>query len=544
MKKTFLLSISIFIAFVVMAQQPVSYEDVKGVLPQLTQYEVPEFNMEKIEQEDAVRLEETGIENIGRVVYRSLNMKNCGVWTTFDDGSKLWRFQYHSKGAEGTCVYFDNYHVPEGGEVFLYSADKSYFIGPIGSEENNEHGKFVTDIVPGETAILEYYQPADVVGNVSLDILGFGHFYKGIYESNLSDFDKLSDPCEVDVNCPEGDGWENQRDAVVRLRMTDGNLIFYCSGTMVNNTSQDCRQYLLTALHCVNNLSAENLLLLKVHFNYERAGCGEGDTITSHNLTGVLLRANSNDNGGVNGSDFALLEVEDEINPDWNIYLAGWDAGSGGTTGGVGIHHPDGDIKKISTFTSSLSTISTPNAIGAYWEVVWAPTVTNHGVTEGGSSGSALFNTDKQIVGTLTSGASTCETPYESDLYGKMSYHWTGNPNTDDQKLKVWLDPENSGAMTLDGISLNDCLAVDVDEIVYEDIAIYPNPTDGYLSFNFSNKKIEKVQVFNSLGKLVLEKFFENNSGGLDLSALPDGVYYLTFTSDKKYQLTKKITKL
>ena len=48
-------------------------------------------------------------------------------------------------------------------------------------------------------------------------------------------------------------------------------------------------------------------------------------------------------------------------------------------------------------------------------------TSNGHGVTEGGSSGSPIFNQSKRIVGQLSGGSSTCNSPNYSDLYGKMS---------------------------------------------------------------------------------------------------------------------------
>lgn len=538
--KKFLFSVLFLTSLSLLAQQPISYDGNLN-LQKLTTYSVAAFDMDKIDQEDNQVMQEKGIENIGRVSYESLNKDNNGTWTTLADGSKLWRLEYTSKGAEGTCVYFDFYNIPEGGEVYLSSADKSYSIGPFGSEENNDHGKFVTDVVPGETAVLEYYQPADVVGEARIDIMGFGHFYKGVYESNEDDFSKVADPCEVDVNCPEGDGWEDQRDAVVRLRMTDGQFIFYCSGSMVNNTAQDCKKYILTALHCVEDFTDDNLLLLKVRFNYSTAGCAEGAQTTSHNRTGVFLRADSNGGGGQSGSDFALLEVEDEVPESWNTYYAGWDVSGLGATSGVGIHHPAGDRKKISTFISPLITTTWASAFGAHWRVVWAETETEHGVTEGGSSGSPIFNPDKRIVGTLTGGGSFCETPFSPDSYGKMSYHWESNPNSATQKLKVWLDPGNTGLTTLDGL---DCDPVDIEEVLFNDISIYPNPTNNNVSIEFIDTKINNLKVFNSLGVLVKDINVGGNQLTLDMKDYPTGIYYLTFTSDKGYQLTKKVTKL
>ena len=90
---------------------------------------------------------------------------------------------------------------------------------------------------------------------------------------------------------------------------------------------------------------------------------------------------------------------------------------------------------------------------GSHWGVDWVSTANGHGVTEGGSSGAPLFDNAGRIVGTLTGGGSFCsQVPNtDTDAYGKVSYHWTNNPNAANEKLGVWLDPGNTGTLTFDG---------------------------------------------------------------------------------------------
>ena len=104
------------------------------------------------------------------------------------------------------------------------------------------------------------------------------------------------------------------------------------------------------------------------------------------------------------GSDFVLCEVNQPIPEEWQPYYAGWDASGYNGTSGVSIHHPNGDRKKISTFTSPLTSGSwSPwTSTNAHWRVIWSPTETDHGVTEGGSSGSPIFEENHRIIGTLT----------------------------------------------------------------------------------------------------------------------------------------------
>jgi len=87
---------------------------------------------------------------------------------------------------------------------------------------------------------------------------------------------------------------------------------------------------------------------------------------------------------------------------------------------------------------------------------VWSGTENGHGVTEGGSSGSPIFNSGGQIVGQLTGGGSFCNEVQpggqnQPDFYGKMSYNWTSNGNTDIVELENFLDPGNTGLTELGG---------------------------------------------------------------------------------------------
>ncbi|MBT8260841.1 MAG: T9SS type A sorting domain-containing protein, partial [Bacteroidia bacterium] len=77
------------------------------------------------------------------------------------------------------------------------------------------------------------------------------------------------------------------------------------------------------------------------------------------------------------------------------------------------------------------------------------------GDTEGGSSGSALFNNNGQVIGKLSGGvAIDCLVNFEDNfnLYGKMSYSWDSNGTIAAFRLKDWLDPDDTGAVTLDGV--------------------------------------------------------------------------------------------
>src|SRR5690606_13410383 len=147
-------------------------------------------------------------------------------------------------------------------------------------------------------------------------------------------------------------------------------------------------------------------------------------------------------------------------------YYLGWDRSGNAGAGGVGIHHPSGDIKKIATYTISPSNSDCFNLIfdGTYyananfWKIKWASTTNRHSVTEGGSSGSPLINSNGKVIGQLF-GAGNCPDPNCADPtddvgnYGKFSVSWTGGGATDNRRrLDYWLNPGGGTVPnTLDG---------------------------------------------------------------------------------------------
>jgi hypothetical protein len=76
------------------------------------------------------------------------------------------------------------------------------------------------------------------------------------------------------------------------------------------------------------------------------------------------------------------------------------------------------------------------------------------GTTEQGSSGCALFDTDKNVIGTLTGGEATCKSPVY-DYFERFSNAWDYKPDSAKQ-LKYWLDPLKTGTEVLNGAQFNE----------------------------------------------------------------------------------------
>ncbi|MDZ4821973.1 MAG: trypsin-like peptidase domain-containing protein [Flavobacteriales bacterium] len=556
MKKLFT-TLCICFSLGMIAQFPVGYGLHPGFQNNIPLMELGTFDHAALLAEDTEIENNGGRTNNGRLIPINLN-ENDGLWSTLPDGSRLWQLRVRSTDALGLNVYFSGYHVPVGATMWMYNTSLTMFDGPYNHTDNNTHGHMCAGYVTGDEAIIEYHEPYGVVGTPGLEIRAIGHFYRYVYHDQD---DRGSEFCEVDVNCPEGDLWQPEKDAVVRLLIVDGNFMGLCSGAFVNTIQMDCRPYILTALHCALGVSDEDFLDLSVRFNYEKSGCGTGAALSTHNKVGVFHRADSDDGGGQQGSDFLLIELEDEIPDSFTPFFAGFNATGTGSESGVCIHHPAGSAKKISTYEDNLSSV-TYGSPGSHWEVEWVETETEWGVTEPGSSGSPLFNAAHQLVGHLTGGLSCCVPgacndnssatgPNKPDYYGKVSKDWDGNPNPTNWKLKEWLDPEGTGIEVMFGSYINEGLenpcGVDVgirNEIKFEDVQVQPTASSGLVNiFCPAWHTVEVVNLFDATGSLVMNFSLKANSTTLDISHLTTGFYYITFIHTGGSHITKKISK-
>ncbi|MEM1177748.1 MAG: hypothetical protein AAGM22_05355 [Acidobacteriota bacterium] len=370
-----------------------------------------------------------------------LTPKDRGTWDLTDDGQLRWRLRIESEGALTLNLGFTRYRMPKDGSLFVYAPDKEHQIRPFTAADNEKHGQLWTPILPGDKTYLEVRLPVEQEHELDLELTRVLYGYKPFGRS------QKSGSCNVDVVCPEGDGWRDEIRSVAVIGTGGGT---FCSGFMVNNTAQDLKPYFMTAFHC--GISAGAAPSLVVYWNYENSTCrppgspqsgqpGDGDLTQFQ--TGSTLRAQGS------ASDFTLVELDDDPDNAWDVHWAGWDRSTGDFSGAIAIHHPSTDEKRISFENEPTTTTSylqdTAPGDGTHvrvedWDV---------GTTEGGSSGSPLFSPAGHVIGQLHGGFAACGNDLE-DWYGRVDVSWVGG-GTAATRLSDWLDPTNSGVMTLDG---------------------------------------------------------------------------------------------
>jgi hypothetical protein len=457
MKKIYVSVLLVLLCAVMHAQQSVGGSPLSFILSDIEnqEFEIREFSSldsEEIEQEDIDRENSGKLELFSRYIESNLTLQNSGTYYTFENGDRVWRLKITAREAQALNFLYDHFYLATNSILHIYSADKSMVLGGFTSANNKSSELFASGNILGESVVIELFEPLSDYGQNRVSIEKIGYVYRNAFAEVNGEFrGGGSGSCEVNVACSEGDSWTDEEKGVVRILLTSNQGQGWCSGSLINNTSLNCAPYILTAWHCGLDSSPAQYNQYIYYFNYQTGSCGGSSASGTQSITGSTRIAYSNDGGGNSGSDFLLTEIDSDIPTSINAYYNGWNAVNTASSGGVGIHHPAGDYKKISTYTSNLVSTSWLNASNSHWRVIWSATENGHGVTEGGSSGSPIFNDDGLIIGQLTGGSSFCNNPTSPDLYGKMSYNWTSNGNQNFEQLKLFLDPTNSGLLTLDG---------------------------------------------------------------------------------------------
>jgi len=460
-------------------------------------------------------------------------------------GFVLFQLAYHASDVKGINFYFEKVALPNGSTFFLKGNYRGQTLQlPLNSKNNLD--KLATGFIYGDYAELHISVPADQLDQAVVLLEGIGLTNKRILPTDArKDFGDAAS-CNINIGCEEGTLWQEVGQSVVRILVRNENLVGWCTGVLVNNTAEDFTPYILTAQHCGLNEFTGNLVAKSnfdqwvFYFNYEVNGCVgsflEFD-LPRNIMAGADLIAHSDDQGGDFGSDFLLLKLQNDIPSSFNPVFAGWSSQELNAAAGVAIHHPQGDVKKISTYNTSVesSQFSSEGSVrNTHWKVFWAETDNGFGITEAGSSGAPLFNNAGQIIGNLTGGLASCTRPDGFDLFGKLSYHWFSNGEDLEQQLAPWLDPLGLDVFAWRSIDYSGKLVTDTDdEITSSTFEIYPNPSQGKFSVIVPTKLYNTsltLNIYDKLGRTVHRESIDADER-INLTHLQKGLYFLTISN-------------
>ena len=295
---------------------------------------------------------------------------------------------------------------------FAGSADPSRVVAMMTGGEVRKladaKGLFWTPSTDGEKQFIEIYLPAGVPrSGARLQAPQLSH----LLANSLDDFKILekigeSESCNVDTACRVGElgaNFVSAKNAVAHMQFViAGEGTFICTGTLLADTVATSKiPYFYSANHCIENQTVASTL--NTFWKYEATGCGSGVVAANVQLAGGATYLYSDpdtsaSNQPVNGTDGLLLLLNNT--PPAGAEFAGWDSAPlAASSNIIGIHHPAGDVKKVSS-GKQMSVDGYQNA------VAWLS-----GTTEGGSSGSGLFTADAtgyHLRGGLYGGSAEC----------------------------------------------------------------------------------------------------------------------------------------
>lgn len=384
----------------------------------------------------------------------NINVTMEAEWVT-ENNYAFGKFSLIAAKAKSLSVFFNSFHLPKETVMYIYNNKGAMITGPVTSHENNSDSTWGSSPFQGDTLNIEIKIPVELKDDLRLNISVIGYGFKNIFSPSSDGFG-TSASCEINVLCPLGDNWVNQRFAVAKIIGGQGTLLF--TGEMIMNTCGTNAPYLLTAWHTLDNYVSSWQFI----FQYWSPTCNPTQMPTNTlQFNGAKLRASYEQ------SDFALVQLNQTPPINSGITYLGWNRSSIPALNTVGIHHAKGDVMKI------CSDPNPPIAAGYYgfpfytYSPNWWKTDFQQGTAEPGSSGSALFDQNQRVVGQLTGNPNPpldyCRIRIFE--YGRFDISWTGG-GTDSTRLSNWLDPSNSGAMTTNTTNINALLPfVNIDSL-------------------------------------------------------------------------------
>ncbi|MDR0566636.1 MAG: hypothetical protein LBG47_06335 [Prevotellaceae bacterium] len=273
---------------------------------------LPVLDMRLIQQEDEKREARGAPTRFGYRHSVDFNLDNSGRWISLSNGDRIWKLDIYCPEALSINILYNKFWLPEGAKFFIYSSDKKQSIGAFTSINNKGDKKepkgFATGLIYSDKITLEYYVPKGVVEVGIISIAYVVHGYRHIYAPGpAKNNNSPSGNCQVNVNCSEGQSWQNEKNAVALILV---NGYAHCSASLLNTTANDASPLLLTADHCLDclydALGDSILNHYSFYWNYESPECTTTTYPTPKSTSGAVVVANNGE------TDFALLRLTED----------------------------------------------------------------------------------------------------------------------------------------------------------------------------------------------------------------------------------------
>ena len=317
-------------------------------------------------------------------------------WSPAGGKGRAIRLELVSENATALRVSLRRDKLPRSMEVRFYAPGGEQALGPYRPAVSARGEEWWSPIITGSRMGIEFYLGSDAQADAPApQIESIAYIYA---------IEELS--CHIPItDHPE---WATEASAVAKISFNDLDCSgimksFMCTAFLLNRTINDAAPLAMTANHCIDNEAAANTVTFRWFFDTPAAPVVQ-------TLGARLL------NNHVN-NDCTLLAL-DQRPPGGAAFLT-YDIGPWPRDLSItGIHHPAGTFKRISFGTFTGGGFDFFSICGSRVINNFGVTYTS-GTTEGGSSGSPLFDSNRRVRGPLSGSFDNGCAPI-NDKYGRL----------------------------------------------------------------------------------------------------------------------------
>jgi lysyl endopeptidase len=353
--------------------------------------------------------------------------------------------------------------VPNDVEMVFYgSGNVARLEGPVRvGDIRDRTTPWWTPVTEGEGQTIEFFVPGrHEPGRLPLRVVRASHLLttpSSNFTKRMEDIGKAGS-CNVDLACSplsSEPAFRGAAASVAQMVFNDGAYTALCTGTLLNDTDPTSQvPYFFSASHCFDNEAAPYKTPAQMQavantlvtlWGFEAAACGASTPRGSWTQrAGGATYLHNNPQ-----TDALLLRLNDA--PPVDAFFSGWDPNPvAGGSPAVAIHHPQGDLKKVTQ--GSVVGSAFPGIAGGsqpFIETRWT-----RGTTEGGSSGSGLWTSNGSqwlFRGALWGGSALCSNMSGTDLYSRFDLvfpaisRYLGATGGTTDFTDLWWNPSESG---------------------------------------------------------------------------------------------------
>ncbi len=371
----------------------------------------------------------------------SVNINMNDGNTTNTSAGKVWTLRISIPNALNIGVTFQQFDLSATAEMYIFNEARTVVKGSLKKNYFSNTVGITTAPMKGNSIIIYIVEPNNTGALQSIIAIqkvmaGYQNIDEVGSTGSILKAEGASVNCDPLIICSP----DKLSTARTVAKFYPGNG-FQCSGTLLNTEANNGRAFFLTAFHCLdinpglfgghpgnNVLDADEIVALQnsvFQFQFWRSECNGTVNNSFIEFSGAALRGNAF------GSDAVLLELLNPPGIGDGVNYAGWSRVTTEPSDNSSfiIHHPQGQDMRL-TKTRDVKSFG---GNGNFWSAHYSS-----GTVDKGSSGSALFNENKQVVGQLRSGWSNCNYTDYGDRYGKFSESWTF------AGLQPWLSPNQN----------------------------------------------------------------------------------------------------